>query len=350
MVKELNPIPDPYAPSRVLIADDDRATRSLLRLAMEEDGHEVLDAENGIEAIDLFKQERPDIVLLDAVMPEMDGFVCCETLRSLPGGDSIPILTITVLDDRESVDLAFAVGATDYVTKPIHWPVLLQRVRRLLAAHRATLALQQQIERERQLSEQLEAANRELQRLVSIDGLTQISNRRYFDEWLMQEWKRLARERQPLASILCDVDCFKNYNDTYGHQAGDECLKQVARVLDETVKRPADLAARYGGEEFVVCLPNTGVEGARAVAEEIRRGVRGLALPHESSTVDNRVTLSLGVTAQVPQPWLSASRLLTNADRALYQAKAQGRDRVVVYSATPSSSEDFRESNPLANS
>lgn len=330
-MREFDVTPPAPIPPLVFIADDDRATRALLRLAMEEDGYRVFEAENGIAVLEAFEVHSPDIILLDAVMPKMDGFVCCQKLRSLPGGASLPVLTITVLDDRESVDRAFAVGATDYVTKPIHWPVLCQRVRRLIEAHRATLALQAQIERERILSEQLEAANRELKRLVSIDGLTQIANRRYFDEWIQREWKRLEREGQPLSLILCDVDCFKFYNDTYGHQAGDECLKQVAEVLQGTIAQPTDLAARYGGEEFAVGLTDIPLEQAMEVAESIRHSIRALQLPHASSFVADFVTLSLGVATMFPQPLDSGMTLLTHADRALYQAKEGGRDRVVAY-------------------
>ena len=180
------------------------------------------------------------------------------------------------------------------------------------------------------LFEQLEIANHKLQRLACVDGLTQVANRRRFDEYLDAEWQRLARERQPLSLILCDLDYFKVYNDTYGHLAGDFCLQQVGRILRQALKRPADLVARYGGEEFAAILPNTDARGAVFVAETIREGVRGLKITHARSLVNQYVTLSLGVASFVPTPNALPAQLIAQADQALYRAKAAGRDRVVT--------------------
>jgi diguanylate cyclase (GGDEF)-like protein/PAS domain S-box-containing protein len=180
------------------------------------------------------------------------------------------------------------------------------------------------------LFEQLEAANRELQRLACMDGLTQVANRRRFDEYLDAEWRRLAREEKPLSLILCDVDYFKAYNDTYGHLAGDFCLQQIASVLGKVLKRPSDLVARYGGEEFAVIVPNTNTTGGLIVAQAIREGVRELAIPHRASLVSQYVTLSLGIATAVPTLDASPFQLIAAADRALYQAKAEGRDRAIA--------------------
>jgi diguanylate cyclase (GGDEF)-like protein len=236
---------------------------------------------------------------------------------------------ITGLNNQESVDRAFEAGATDYITKPIHWAVLRQRVRRLLHTHWVMAELHHKIEQERVLKAKLEEMNQELQRLVDLDGLTQIANRRAFDQALQQEWKRLAREKSPLSLILCDIDFFKAYNDTYGHQAGDECLKQVAGILRKAAKRPADVVARYGGEEFVVILPNTSLRGAMQVAELIRSKVKSRAIVHEGSGVSKFVTLSFGVAGVIPPPKTTPERLIAEADQALYKAKVEGRDRVV---------------------
>ena len=217
---------------------------------------------------------------------------------------------ITSLDDKESVDRAFAVGATEYVTKPIHWPVLLQRVRRLINQFL--------------LVEQLEAANLELQRLANSDGLTQVANRRRFDDYFDEEWRRHSRTLLPLSLILCDIDFFKIYNDTYGHQAGDECLKLVANTISDNVKRAGDLVARYGGEEFVVLLPNTLGENAFEVAERIRENLKQLQIPHAGSLVSEYVTLSLGVSSTFPHTEQSKALLLASADKGLYQAKTAG--------------------------
>lgn len=180
------------------------------------------------------------------------------------------------------------------------------------------------------LYQQLEVANQELHRLVVLDSVTQVANRRHFDEYLVQEWWRMARERLPLSLILCDIDCFKAYNDTYGHWEGDRCLKQVAQTLSQAVKRPADLVARYGGEEFGVILPNTEPEGAVQVAEAIRSGIKNLGIPHTNSFIEDHLTLSLGVSSTVPNPENAPQALLVAADKALYKAKTTGRDRTVL--------------------
>jgi diguanylate cyclase (GGDEF)-like protein/PAS domain S-box-containing protein len=181
-----------------------------------------------------------------------------------------------------------------------------------------------------ELYEKLQAAKDELEKLVVIDSLTGIANRRKFDRYIDSEWRRLAREKLPLSLIMCDIDYFKDYNDTYGHQAGDRCLQQVAQAISQAIKRPADLVARYGGEEFAVILPNTEVEGAVKVAEIIRTSVKQLKIGHIASRVkDLCVTLSLGVAGFIPSHEIPPATLITTTDQALYDAKKQGRDRVV---------------------
>lgn len=206
---------------------------------------------------------------------------------------------------------------------PRHWQQAEISLLNQLATQ-AAIAIQQA-----ELYQQLTRANQELQRLATLDGLTQVANRRQFDQCLEQEWRRLARDQVSLSLILCDVDCFKLYNDTYGHQAGDSCLKQVARAIQRVAKRPADLVARYGGEEFAVILPNTPAEGAIQLAEAIRTRVKELGIVHASSPISDCVTLSLGVASIFPSPRTSPTLLVMTADKALYQAKAAGRDQVV---------------------
>lgn len=178
---------------------------------------------------------------------------------------------------------------------------------------------------------ELEQANQQLHRLANLDGLTQVANRRRFDEYLNQEWKRLLREKQSLSLVMFDIDYFKFYNDCYGHQAGDDCLKQIASALSRALKRPADLAARYGGEEFVAILPNTELLGAVAVARSIQEEVKQLKIPHERSEVSEYVTLSMGVTSTIPTQNMSVEILVAAADEALYEAKKRGRDRFLIY-------------------
>jgi len=171
--------------------------------------------------------------------------------------------------------------------------------------------------------------NLELQRLVTIDALTEVANRRGFEEYFYQEWQRMKREQHPLSLILCDVDFFKSYNDTYGHRAGDRCLIEIAQAIKDIVKRPGDLVARYGGEEFAVILPNTDTEGVTYVAEKICDAIRKLAIPHQNSQVSPYVTMSAGFTTVIPQANSDLEEMIAAADRALYQAKTAGRDRFV---------------------
>jgi diguanylate cyclase (GGDEF)-like protein len=315
----MSSLSEPRVSPRVLVVDDDIFMRLQLRRAMEQEGYEVIEATNGEQGLEDYNRVRPDIVLLDAVMPVMDGFTFCAKLQALPSGDRTPVLMITGLEDEESVAQAFAVGATDYVTKPIHWAVLRQRVKRLI--------------QQSQLYRQLESANQVLQRLASVDGLTQLANRRCFDEHLYQEWQRMSREQAPLSLILCDIDFFKAYNDTYGHQAGDDCLHQIAKTISSCAKRPADLAARYGGEEFALVLPSTQSGGGVKVAQDIQHKVQALQLPHRSSQASQYVTLSLGIATIVPPVNSNPSTIVTAADKALYKAKAVGRNQYSVYSA-----------------
>lgn len=176
----------------------------------------------------------------------------------------------------------------------------------------------------------LKEKNQELERLSNLDGLTKIANRRRFDECLKQEWKRLAREKKPLSLILCDIDFFKLYNDHYGHQAGDDCLIEVAGAIEESLKRPADLAARYGGEEFGIVLPNTLAKGAMFLADLVRNRVRDLKIVHAKSKTDTYVTLSIGVSEVIPNINNTPEELLLRADKALYKAKDMGRNQVVL--------------------
>lgn len=476
----------------ILVVDDERTIRELLEHEMNQEGYRTLTATNGAEAVELCQKTLPDMVLLDAVMPTLDGFRCCAEIRRWPQCEDLPVLMITSLDDEESVAEAFAVGATDYIIKPskqIHWGVLRQRVRRLLQAYAAMRELHQRSAQERkltqitaqvrrsldlatilrttvgevqellqveqvaicefptlgeprftveavrmgwpsvvhtpvrvripqghpvdrytadwlvqvtdgyevtgdswygelvqrlgmqaflavpvvlgerlwglltahhystprtwsahevnmlqqltmqlasaiqqaQLYQQLEAANGELRRLAAFDGLTQVPNRRRFDEYLTQEWHRLEREQAALSLILADIDFFKSYNDTYGHVAGDECLRRVAQTISRVANRSTDLVARYGGEEFAVILPNTPLAGAMTVAERVRMEVEQLRIPHQNSLVHGCITLSLGVTSILPTPAASPAQLVAAADQALYQAKQQGRNCVVPY-------------------
>ncbi|MBW4470372.1 MAG: PleD family two-component system response regulator [Stenomitos rutilans HA7619-LM2] len=319
-----SPLSQPFMPKAsplILLIDDENVIRTQIRRFLEKGSYQIIEATNGEEGIEACTRFQPDIVLLDGMMPVMDGFECCAQLQALPEADHTPVLMITSLDDQVSVDRAFAAGATDYVTKPIHWAVLRQRVRRLI--------------QQSQLQRQLETATKLFHRLATVDALTQLANRMMLDAHLDQEWRRMMRNGEPLSLILCDVDLFKRYNDAdgYGHLAGDACLRQVANAISAVAKRPGDLAARYGGEEFAVILSNTPIEGAVKVAEMIQAGVQALQLVHPNSSVSPYVTLSVGVSSVIPDRTLNflPETLITAADKALYQAKATGRDRFCIH-------------------
>ncbi|GAB4235205.1 MAG: hypothetical protein Kow0049_19580 [Stanieria sp.] len=193
-------------------------------------------------------------------------------------------------------------------------------------ATQVAIAIQQS-----ELYTQLQIANRQLEQLAILDGLTGLANRRYFDRVLYNEWQRLIREQKPLSLILCDIDYFKAYNDTYGHPEGDRCLQKVAQILKTAVKRPADLVTRYGGEEFALILPDTNAEGALVVAKFILKQVRKLRIPHQASEISNYVTLSVGTATKIPNSHLAVEHLVKMTDDALYQAKKQGRNQIIQY-------------------
>jgi len=194
-----------------------------------------------------------------------------------------------------------------------------------------TLKLQQELKKQQDAIAELQQANQALRDLAALDGLTKVANRRRFDEYLAQEWRRLARDRGQLSLIFCDVDCFKLYNDTYGHLMGDDCLRAIAQAIRSTLKRPADLVARYGGEEFVVILPNTFAAGAMQVAQEIQSAILQLQIPHARSIASQQVTVSLGIASQVASLASTPETLIALADRALYNAKGRGRNCIVLH-------------------
>jgi diguanylate cyclase (GGDEF)-like protein len=271
----------------------------------------------------------------------MNGYQVCQALKASDLTLDIPVIFISALDQVEDKPQAFDAGGVDYISKPFYAQEVLARVKGQLTIslqqqelQAKNLQLQREIEQRIQAEAALQDLNRELQRLSNLDGLTQVSNRRRFDEYLSQEWQRLLQQQRPLGLIMADVDYFKAYNDHYGHLAGDQCLQQIAQVLFETVRRPADLVARYGGEEFAVILPDTPLEGAIAVAELILKRVQALQIDHHYSQAGSHVSLSLGVWGLVPNPDIPLQTLIEAADQALYQAKSMGRNQVVAHQSS----------------
>jgi diguanylate cyclase (GGDEF)-like protein len=300
----------------LLVVDDDEMTRDVLSRRLQRIGHAVAVARDGAHALELIAQQPFDAVLLDIKMPGLTGFDVLKHIRQTRSVTDLPVLMVTSSDDSDSVVEALELGANDYITKPLDFPVALARIRTQLLLRRVVVAL--------------EEANRKLERLSFLDGLTNIANRRRFDEYLGVEWRRAQREQAPVSLIMADVDYFKPFNDHYGHEAGDEVLKRVAAALDATVGRPADLVARYGGEEFVVVLPGTDAAGAARLAERLRAGVAALEIPHAHSRAAPHVTISLGVATLVPRREGAPEGLVTAADQALYEAKREGRNRMGV--------------------
>ena len=311
---------------KILIADDSLTIRVGLSRLVEKMGHTVVQACDGSEAVALYERDRPDLVLIDVMMPVMDGYEAARRMRACRPDEWGPIIFLSSMEADQDLDRAIEAGGDDYLVKPVSFVVLNAKIR---AMHRIETMRRKLID----MSAQLTTANQELERISRQDGLTRIANRRYFDTYLSEELKRAARQKSDLSLILIDIDHFKRYNDRYGHQAGDVCLRQVASTLTAVCRRPADLAARYGGEEFVMVLPDTPLAGAVGLAETLRQTLAQMALPHADSDVSALVTMSQGVVSVLPDALATPEQLIECADRALYQAKHEGRDRHIVHSS-----------------
>lgn len=314
---------------RVLLVDDQllviEAVRRMLADQADIEFHFVTDPH---QALDCAQRLQPTVILQDLVMPGVDGFDLIRRYREQELCAHVPVIVLSAKDEPKLKAHGFAVGANDYLVKLPDRLELLARVRYHSGAYISRLQRDEAFRFLRESQKQLAEANIELQKLAALDSLTGIANRRRFDETLHSEWQRGQRERRPLSLLLCDIDCFKLYNDTFGHLAGDLCLKKAAAVLTACLKRPADLAARYGGEEFAIVLPDTDAAGARQLAEECIRNLADLAIDNPRS--DHRVvTMSIGVATFVPSVDASPADLIAGADKALYGAKDDGRNRAV---------------------
>ena len=308
---------------KVLIADDSSTIRSVLARLVEKMGHEVIQAADGSEAVMLFDSERPDLVLIDVMMPVMDGYEAARRMRARRADEWFPIIFLSSMEDDQDLERAIEAGGDDYLVKPVSYVVLNAKIR---AMQRIETMRRKLID----LTNELARANRELESISKQDSLTRIANRRCFDAYLDQELKRASRRESELSLILIDIDYFKRYNDLYGHQQGDICLTRVAATLAATARRPSDLVARYGGEEFAIVLPDTPLAGAVEIADSLRLAIRKLAIAHPASDVAPVVTISAGIASLVPDARSTATELIETADQRLYQAKHDGRDRHVA--------------------
>jgi diguanylate cyclase (GGDEF)-like protein len=306
---------------KVLLVDDSRASRALTATYLLEMGYPAVEAADGAGALELYRREAPDVVLLDVEMPGMDGYAAAREIRRIErDGAWTPIIFLSGRVADEDVARGIDAGGDDYITKPVS-PVVLRA--KLLAMRRITEMRKRLVD----VSQQLQDVNRALVKLSSQDGLTGIANRRAFDVALELEWQRGVRSGKPLAVVLGDIDFFKRYNDHYGHQAGDACLKMVAAALAARACRVSDVAARFGGEEFVLLLPDTALPAALKAAEDVLQSVRALDIPHQFSDAASCVSMSLGVAVCVPGTRLAPLSLVEAADKALYLAKSEGRNR-----------------------
>jgi diguanylate cyclase (GGDEF)-like protein len=291
---------------KLLVVDDQPINIQVMHQIFGAD-FQVFMATSGAQALAICQANPPDLVLLDVVMPGMDGFEVCSQLKSNDATCNIPVIFVTAHTDAAQETHGLSLGAVDFIAKPVNPAVVRARVRTQL-----TLKFQSDL----------------LRKLVFLDGLSGVFNRRYFDQQLVIEWARSTRSSSPLSVIMIDVDHFKLFNDRYGHQAGDDCLRLIAVTLKSSLRRPADLVARYGGEEFACILPDTAFDDALVLANELERRVRAQGIPHAESSVGGVVTVSIGLATRTVDSGGDASALVGLADAQLYCAKQTGRGRV----------------------
>lgn len=303
---------EPVRTAAILIIDDNADNVRLLG-GMLKDQAQILFALDGETGLKLAKQHRPQLILLDVEMPGLDGYEVCRRLKANSDTQNSAVIFVTAHTTMADEIKALDIGAVDFIPKPFNAAVVRARVR-------THLQLKQQVEL--------------LENLASTDTLTGLSNRRYFDKMLNLEFQRHRRQQAPLALALIDIDHFKVYNDTYGHPAGDACLIQVAHAIRATSKRPFEVVARYGGEEFIVLLPGTTASEALKYGSVVCHSVQSLALPHAQSSTGPVVTISTGVCALTPGAADTHESLIEATDRALYQAKHEGRNRAILAGAT----------------
>jgi diguanylate cyclase (GGDEF)-like protein len=331
----MNSVASSFPPETILLVDDSTDNLRLLSTMLQTQGYRVKKSISGEFALQSLEVIEPDLILLDINMPGMDGYEVCKTLKKQKKYQSIPVIFISAADQLLNKVKAFQVGAIDYITKPFQLEEVLIRVENQLNQKRLYQKLQQQnallkteIDERLRIEKALTEANQKLELLASLDGLTEIANRRRFDEYIAAEWQRCLRGSFLLSLILIDVDFFHFYNEAYGHLRGDDCLKKVASILRNVSQRATDLPARYGGEEFVIVLPHTSQMGARTIAEEIQQAIAVQRISHKKSPVSRYLTTSIGVATTIPDHDEGMADFINLADQALFKAKKLGRDRI----------------------
>lgn len=323
--------PQPAGAIVVLLVDDQPLIgEAVRRMLHDEPGIDFRYCANPLEAVATAREVKPTVILQDLVMPTVSGLDLVRQYRSDPELGNVPIIVLSTKEEAAVKSEAFGLGANDYLVK------LPDRIEVIARLRYHSVAYLSQIQRDeaylalRKSQEELLEVNRELQRLTNVDGLTGLSNRRYFDEYFATEWRQALRANEPISMLMVDIDHFKQYNDTYGHLAGDEVLKAVAQAVQATFQRPRDLAVRLGGEEFAVVLPQTPVHDVLALAEKAVRAVEALNVPHRASSAADRVTISVGAATCIPTRDVDPLALVETADKAMYEAKQTGRNRAVA--------------------
>ncbi len=330
----------------ILIVDDSAHIQTQLKLMLNSAGYKDLSfansAKEAYELLGIGSGKEPsalvDLILMDVEMEEENGIAATRRIKSEVFYGDLPVLMVTADTSSASLQASFDAGAVDYITKPIRKIELLARVKSFLKLkseidakkikEKALTTLTTILE---QTNKQLKEANQRLAQMAVIDGLTGISNRRFFEEVIEKEWRRHKRSGISMALLMIDIDFFKAFNDTYGHQQGDECLKLIAQSLKASLDRSGDIVARYGGEEFVVVLPETDAGGAEKVCRKIQETISDLKIRHVASDAGETVTVSIGISAIIPKRKMRHEELVSMADNALYQAKQQGRNRYVFF-------------------
>lgn len=293
-----------------ILVVDDMTTTLLLLHDLLKDTYEVKIAKSGTKALEILESPNDiDLILLDIEMPDINGYDVCKRIKNNETIRNIPIIFITGRTSQEDEEYGLNLGAIDYITKPFNNAIVKLRIKNYL---------------------NLKIKNDMLEKLSMYDGLTNIRNRRFFDETFEKTFNEIKRDKKSLAVLMIDIDFFKPYNDNYGHGQGDETLRKVAKALEKTIKRPSDFVARYGGEEFVILLKNIDKTGLQTVAKNLLEAIRELKITHEYSKVEDFVTVSIGVSYCSCPDEITKTELLLKADEALYNVKNSGRNNFAI--------------------
>jgi len=317
-----------YKITVLLVDDQAMIAEAVRRLLANEDDLNFHHCQDPAKAIKMAAEIKPTVILQDLVMPDIDGLMMVRYFRVNKATAKIPIIVLSTKEEATIKSEAFKLGANDYLVKLPDKAELIARIRYHSQAYISQLERDEAFRALEESRAKLAEANRDLQKLSTLDGLTGIANRRGFDETILKEWQRAIRSSKPISLVMLDIDFFKLYNDHYGHQGGDDCLKSVADRLNEDLHRETDFLARYGGEEFSVILPDTDLDGAIKVAEAMRESIQSMKIPHAKSNISAFVSISIGVSSVVPQQGTNPDDLISAADQTLYMAKEDGRNRV----------------------